>query len=62
MADVEFVVRVELDFWHRLISGGIEGRQHWFRHAEFPEVAAGVGQAEMVGIGRSKREVLLGRS
>jgi hypothetical protein len=42
----------KLDVRHRLIFGGIEGRHLQFRHTEFPEVAAGVGQAEVVGIGR----------
>ena len=49
---MEFVFRVKLDFRHRLIFGGIEGRHLRFRRAEFPEVAAGVGQAEVVGVGR----------
>ena len=52
LADMEFVFRVKLDFRHRLIFGGIEGRHRRFRRAEFPEVAAGVGQAEVVGVGR----------
>lgn len=39
-ADMEFVFRVKLDFRHRLIFGGIEGRHLRFRRAEFPEMAA----------------------
>ena len=52
IADMEFVFRVNLDFRHRLIVGGIEGRHHRFWRAEFPEVAASVGQAEVVDVGR----------
>ena len=47
-----FVVRVKLDFWHWRILGGIEGRHLRFRRAEFLDVATGVGQAEVVGVGR----------
>jgi hypothetical protein len=49
---MEFVFRVKLDCRHRRIVGGIEGRHLWFRRAEFPEMTAGLGQAEVVGIGR----------
>jgi len=49
---MEFVFRVNFDFRHRRIFGGVEGRHLRFRRAEFPEVAAGVGQAEVVGVGR----------
>src|SRR5262249_50069936 len=53
IADMAFVFRVKLDVWHRRIFGGIEGWHHRFRRAEFLKVAAGVGQAEVVGVGRS---------
>lgn len=48
---MEFVLRVNLDFGYRRILGGIEGRQLRFRRVEFPEVAAGICQAEVVGVG-----------
>jgi hypothetical protein len=49
---MEFVFWVKLDFWHRLIFGSIEGRHLWFRRTEFPQVAAGIGQAQVVSVGR----------
>jgi|SRR5712692_3954313 len=49
---MEFVFRVNLAFRHQRIFGCIEGRHLRFRCVEFPEVAAGVGQAEAVGVGR----------
>src|SRR5262249_470644 len=49
---MEFIFRVKLDFRYRLIFGGIEGWHRRFRRAEFLEVAAGVGQAEVIGVGR----------
>jgi hypothetical protein len=52
ITDMEFVLRVNLDFRHWLISGGIERGHRWFRRAEFLEVVAGVSQAEVVGVGR----------
>ena len=61
LADVEFVIRVKLDFWHRLVLGGIEGRHLRFRRAEILKVAAGVGQAEVVGVGRPVAPGLLVR-
>ena len=60
-ADMEFVFRVKVDFWHRLIFGGIEGRQHRFRRSEFPEMAAGVAQAQVVDVGRPIAPSLLVR-
>jgi hypothetical protein len=51
LADMEFVFRVKLDVRHRFIFRCIEGRHLRFRRAEFPQVAAGVGQAEVVGVG-----------
>src|SRR5262249_31169307 len=47
LADMEFVFRVKLDVRHWPMFGGIEGRHLRFRCAEFPEVAAGVAQAEV---------------
>ena len=49
---MEFVFRVKLDVRHRLVFGDIEGRHRWFRRAEFLKVAAGIGQAKVVGVGR----------
>ena len=49
---MEFVFRVKLDFRHRLIFGSIEGWHHRFRRVELLEVATGVGQAEVVCVGR----------
>jgi hypothetical protein len=51
LADMEFVFRVKLDLWHWLIFRGIKGRHLRFRRTEFLKVAAGVGQAEVVGVG-----------
>ena len=48
---MEFVFRIKFDVWHWLMFGGIEGWHLWFRRAEFLEVVAGVGHAEVVGVG-----------
>ena len=61
LADMEFVFRVKLDCRHWLISSGIEGQRRRFRRAEFLEVAAGVAQAEVVGVGRPVAPGLLVR-
>src|SRR5262245_55513181 len=52
LADMEFVIRIKLDFRHGLIFGGIKGRHRRFRRAEFLEMVAGIGQAEVVSVGR----------